>query len=168
MKLLQISQIMKNGYRFHTVGQNKLTVLAVGADLTAQHGTPLLVDRRVRKLPAPRWLLCEDFETTRDYWLPRQSLSRPSCFPALADAQSRWNLAGISPGWPLPPKLRSIDHFYRSPANSWRLLCEYITTTCEYWLPRQSLSDPTGFSAPGEAQSRWNQPERPRRSILAA
>ena len=50
--------------------------------------------------------------------------------------------------------IRSIDHFYRSPANSWRLLCEYITTTCEYWLPRQSLSNPTGFTAPGDAQSR--------------
>ena len=76
--------------------------------------------------------------------------------------------ARISPKGPKESMIRSIDHFYRSPANSWRLLCEYITTTCEYWLPRQSLSDPTGFSAPGDAQSRCNQPERPRRSILAA
>ena len=45
-----------------------------------------------RKLPAR--LLCEDFETTREYWLPRRSLSRPSCFPALGDAQSRWNQPG--------------------------------------------------------------------------
>jgi hypothetical protein len=27
-------------------------------------------------------------------WLPRQSLSRPSSFPALGDAQSRWNQPG--------------------------------------------------------------------------
>ena len=26
--------------------------------------------------------------------------------------------------------------------------------------PRQSLSDPAGFPAPGDAQSRWHQPER--------
>ena len=80
-------------------------------------------------------------------------------------------LLGMPWGAKISPKvrkscmIRSIDHFYRSPANSWRLLCEYITTTCEYWLPRQSLSDPTGFPAPGDAQSRWNQPERPRRYI---
>ena len=84
--------------------------------------------------------------------------------PAPGDALSSCN----QPESPKESKIRSIDHFYRSPANSWRLLCEYITTTCEYWLPRQSLSDPTGFPAPGDAQSRWNQPERPRRSILAA
>ena len=64
--------------------------------------------------------------------------------------------------------IRSIDHFYRSPANSWRLLCEYITTTCEYWLPRQSLSDPTGCPAPGDAQSRRNQPERPPQQTATA
>ena len=96
--------------------------------------------------------------------LQRHTQSSVSCSPALVDALSSWNHSES----PKESKVCSIDHFYRSPANSWRLLCEYITTTCEYWLPRQSLSDPTGFTAPGDAQSRWNQPERPRRSILAA
>ena len=65
--------------------------------------------------------------------------------PAPGDALSSCN----QPESPKESKIRSIDHFYRSPANSWRLLCEYITTTCEYWLPRQSLSDPTGFLLQG-------------------
>ena len=55
----------------------------------------------------------------------------------------------------------------RSSTNSRRLLCEDFETTREYWLPRQSLSRPSGSPALGDAQSRWNQGGRPRRSILA-
>ena len=60
------------------------------------------------------------------------------------------------------------DAFCRSSANSRRLLCEEVETTREYWLPRQSLSRPSSSPALVDAQSRWNQPGRPRRSNLAA
>ena len=47
--------------------------------------------------------------------------------PAPGDALSSCN----QPESPKESKICSIEHFYRLSANSWRLLCEYIKTTCE-------------------------------------
>ena len=47
--------------------------------------------------------------------------------PALVDTLRSWNQSDS----PIESKIRSIDHFYRSSANSRRLLCEDVETTCE-------------------------------------
>ena len=120
----------------------RLTVAKIVLGTCSQHvGTPIRAQVLVMTTCWPPGCDLDRSEHTRTvcakiyeseirceyFGLRRHTQSSVPCSPALGDALSSWNQSES----PKESKVCSIDHFYRSCANSRRLLCEDIETMRE-------------------------------------